>query len=130
MFALDTNSAIYFFKGKGRVAERLLATPFDQLALPLVVLYELEVGLAKSRNPERRRAQVEELAYLVRVLPFGRVEARAAARIRAALEARGTPIGPIDTLVAGTALYHGAILVTHNLEEFGRVQGLELEDWY
>lgn len=130
MYALDTNSVIYFFKGMGRVAERLLRSPPREVALPAVVLYELELGLAKSSAPERRRSQVDELVRRVAILPFGRTEAQVTARIRADLERTGEPIGPLDFLIAGTALAHGATLVTHNTKEFGRVGGLSLEDWY
>ena len=52
MFALDTNSVLYIFKNHGRVAERLLETPHAEVAIPAVVLYELEVGLAKSASPQ------------------------------------------------------------------------------
>ncbi|MFL6202474.1 MAG: type II toxin-antitoxin system VapC family toxin [Thermoanaerobaculia bacterium] len=130
MYALDTNSVVYFFKGMGRVAERLLSTPPREVALPAIVLYELELGLAKSAAPERRRAQVDELVRRVNVLPFRHSEARVAARVRADLERAGKPIGPLDFLIAGTALAHGATLVTHNTKEFSRVDGLSLEDWY
>jgi tRNA(fMet)-specific endonuclease VapC len=130
MYVLDTNSVIYFFKGLGRVGEHLLRVPPTEVALPAVVLYELEVGLAKSSSPERRRAQLAELTAVLSVLPFAEAEARATARIRADLEKTGRPIGPLDTLIAGTALRHGAILVTHNVREFGRIESLSLEDWY
>lgn len=130
MYALDSNSVIYFFKGLGRIAENLLRTPPREIALPAVVLYELETGIAKSSSPDRRRAQLDDMVSLVTVLPFGPAEARASARIRADLEKRGAGIGPIDTLIAGTALSHGATLVTHNVEEFGRVEGLTLVDWF
>jgi tRNA(fMet)-specific endonuclease VapC len=130
MYALDTNSVIYFFKGMGQVAERLLSTPPREVALPAVVLYELELGLAKSSSPERRRSQVDELVRRVTILPFGHAEAQVTARIRADLERAGEPIGPLDFLIAGTALANGATLVTHNTEEFRRVGGLSLEDWY
>ncbi len=130
MYVLDTNSVIYFFKGMGQVAERLLSTPPREVALPAVVLYELELGLAKSSSPERRRSQVDELVRRVTILPFGHAEAQVTARIRADLERAGEPIGPLDFLIAGTALANGATLVTHNTKEFGRVGGLSLEDWY
>jgi tRNA(fMet)-specific endonuclease VapC len=64
------------------------------------------------------------------VLPFGLDAARTAAEIRMELERHGTPIGPLDTLVAATALEYRATLVTHNVREFGRVKGLKVEDWY
>jgi len=130
MYALDTNSLIYFFKGMGRVAERVLSTPPRSLAIPAVVLYEVEVGIAKSSSPARRRFQLEQLLALLDVLPFGTAEATVAARIRADLELAGTPIGTLDTLIAGTALRHGATLVTRNLKEFQRIDGLAVEDWY
>jgi tRNA(fMet)-specific endonuclease VapC len=63
-------------------------------------------------------------------LPFGIDEVRCAASIRANLEKKGTPIGPYDVLIAGTALSNKGILVTHNTKEFERVEGLQLEDWY
>lgn len=130
MFVLDTNTLIYFFKGTGQVPENLLAHSPKEIGIPAVVLYELEVGLAKSTQPEKRRAQLAEMLAVVAVLPFGAVEARQAAQIRAALEQAGEPIGPHDVLIAGTALAHNHTLVTHNVQEFGRVSGLQIEDWY
>jgi tRNA(fMet)-specific endonuclease VapC len=130
MYALDTNSVIYFFKGMGRVPERFLGTPPRSLAIPAVVLYELEVGIAKSSAPAKRRSQLEQLLALLEILPFGSPEAVIAARVRADLERAGTPIGTLDTLIAGTALRHGATLVTRNTREFQRVEGLSCEDWY
>jgi tRNA(fMet)-specific endonuclease VapC len=107
----------------------MLATPPGEIGLASVVLYELEVGAAKSKRPEAHRRQIEELARLARFVPFGQAEARSAARIRAALEAEGRKIGPYDTLIAGTAMAHGAVLVTHNTRELGRIDGLVVEDW-
>jgi tRNA(fMet)-specific endonuclease VapC len=126
----DTNTLIYYFKGQGKVAERLLQTPPGELALPAVVLYELEVGIAKSNTPERRRAQLEEFLAWVEILPFGAIEGRRSAWLRADLEKRGEPIGPTDVLIAGTVPAHDALLITRNLREFGRVPGLRTENWY
>ena len=130
MFALDTNTVIYFFKGMGRVAEHLLSLSPREVAVPIVVLYELEVGLAKSRSPKKRREQLGAMLARVQLLPFGAEEARVGGRLRARLEQAGTPIGPLDSLIAATALAHGATLVTRSTSEFGRVEGLRLADWY
>lgn len=130
MYALDTNILSYFFKGEGRVAKHLLATPPAAITIPAIVIFELEFGLARSSCHEQRRRQLQELVSLVTILPFGPAEARASALIRTELEQAGTPIGPYDLLIAGTALSHGATLVTHNTKELGRVRGLALEDWY
>ncbi len=85
MYALDANTVIHFFKGKGNVAKRLLAIVPTEIALPAVALYELEVGRLKSRNPERRRREIEELTTFATILPFGPPEATAAAQVRADL---------------------------------------------
>lgn len=130
MFALDTNTLIYFFKGVGNISHRLLETPPAQIMIPSVVLFELELGLLKSSAPMRRREQLAEFLAVVEVQPFARAEAHAAAEIRAGLEKRGQPIGPLDTLIAATALANNAVLVTHNTREFSRVSGLEVIDWY
>lgn len=129
-FALDTNVLIHFFKGHGRVAEHLLATPPSEVTIPAIVLYELEVGISQSSTPSRRRHQLDEFLAAVEVRPFGPAEARIAARIRSTLERAGTTIGPLDTLIAGTALTMSATLVTHNTVEMSRVPGLQIVDWY
>lgn len=130
MYVLDTNILIYFFKGMGNVAEQLLNKPPEEISIPSVVLYELEVGIAKSTNPKKRREQLNALISQITVLPFGAQEAGISAKIRANLEQEGKPIGPYDTLIAGTALANRAVLVTHNTTEFERVKGLVIEDWF
>lgn len=94
------------------------------------MVFELETGLAKSVDPTRRRAQFDRFCRSVSILPFDADAARKAALLRAHLEREGTPIGPMDTLIAGTALATGGTLVTRNLREFGRIPGLASEDWY
>lgn len=130
MYVLDTNTLIYFFKGMGNVGNILLKHPPSSISIPTVVLYELEVGIAKSVYQEKRITQLEALIAVVKILPFGIDEVKCAASIRANLEKKGTPIGPYDVLIAGTALSNKGILVTHNTKEFERVEGLQLEDWY
>jgi len=130
MYILDTNTLIYFFKGMGNVSNRLLQTPPRSIGIPTIVLFELEVGIAKSSSPKKRRLQLENLTATINVLPFGPEELKSAAAIRVDLENRGKPIGPYDVLIAGTALANKGVLVTHNTSEFERIEGLHLEDWY
>lgn len=129
-YLLDTNTVIYLFKGHGQVSKRLLAVSAADVALPTLVLYELETGVAKSANPSKHARHLKALLDVVSLVPFGESEARAAAMVRARLESRGTPIGPMDTLIAGVALANRAVLVTRNVREFGRIEGLAIEDWY
>jgi tRNA(fMet)-specific endonuclease VapC len=130
MYALDTNTLIFYFKGAGRVAENLLSAAPREIAVPAIVLFELEVGIARSANPKKRRNQLRALLTLVSILPLDANAAKLAADIRVRLEALGLPIGWMDTLIAGIAMAHGAVLVTHNTEEFSRVKGLSVVDWF
>ena len=129
-YVLDTNTLIYFFKGLGDVSKHMLAQSPSELAIPTVVLFELEVGIAKSTSPLKRKSQLKEITALVNVLPFGIAESRSAAQIRVKLEKQGLPIGPYDVLIAATALANNMILITHNLKEFGRIKELITEDWF
>jgi tRNA(fMet)-specific endonuclease VapC len=130
MWVLDTNTLIYFFKGEGNVAKEILARSPSDIGIPSIVLYELEVGIAKSTAPRKRMGQLGELTAVVQTLRFGAAEARVSATIRSNLEKKGKPIGPYDVLIAGTAKACNATLVTRNTREFKRVQGLVLENWY
>jgi tRNA(fMet)-specific endonuclease VapC len=130
MFALDTNTLIYFFKGLGRVKERLLAASPSEIGIPSIVLYELEVGIRQSTQPSKRRTQLDTLLGVVTVLTLDLTAAKRAAELGSALRRAGVPIGPMDTLIAGIAVAHGATLVTHNTGEFRRVRGLQVEDWF
>lgn len=129
-FVLDTNTLIYFFKGLGHVAQHMFATPPTEIGIPAIVLYELEVGIAKSKSPQKRITQLQGFVSLIHVIPFGHSEAKTAATIRVKLEKEGKLIGPYDVLIAASALANHCTLVTHNKEEFGRVQGLKIEDWF
>lgn len=130
MFALDTTTLIHFFKGTGNVGEKLLTCAPAEISIPAIVVYEIETGIAKSSDPAQRRAQFDRLLDVVSILPFDQAAAEKAAGIRAVLEVAGRPIGPMDTLIAGTALAYNATLVTHNRREFSRVTNLSVVDWF
>jgi tRNA(fMet)-specific endonuclease VapC len=130
MYVLDTNTLIYYFKGQGQIAKNLANVSPQEIGISTIVLFELQVGIAKSTSPAKRTQQLQQLLSRVNVVPFDRDSAVAAAAIRAQLEQQGTPIGPLDVLIAGTALAFEATLVTHNVKEFSRVSGLAIADWY
>ncbi len=130
MYILDTNILIYFFKGVGRVSSHLLSVEPGNIGIPSIVIYELKTGIAKSIDQKKRSAQLIELCSMVEIFPFGNDEASYSAEIRADMEKKGTPIGPYDILIAGTAMAQKARLVTHNISEFNRINGLEVVDWY
>lgn len=130
MYLLDTNTLIYFFKGLGRIPERMLAAAPGEIVLPSITVYEIETGITKSKQPEMLRKDLDDLLSMINVLPFGMPEARLAARIRAYLETAGTPIGPYDILIAAIAMVNDLILVTRNVREFSKIERLRVENWY
>ncbi len=130
MFVLDTNTLIDFFKGKGRVADRVFMEEPANIGIPAIVVFELETGIAKTSSPKKRSQQLQSLLLATTLLPFSVKEAKASALVRARLEKKGRRIGPLDVLIAGTAIANQGILVSHNLAEFNRVDGLVTEDWY
>lgn len=129
-YVLDTNTLIYYFKGLGNVSTRLLSIPPSEIAVPTIVLFELEVGIAKSMSPRKRKAQLQEFSSLVKIIPFDYNAVKWAAEIRVKLEKQGVPIGPYDILIAASALATNSTLVTPNKKEFERVESLKIEDWY
>lgn len=130
MYALDTNTVIYFFKGLGKVADHVWACAPKDIFIPAIVAYELEVGVQKARNSSQKKKQLDLLINASGFIPFDKKEVLAAAQIRSRLEKKGEAIGPLDTLIAGSALAHHLILVTHNTREFKRVEDLKIVDWF
>ncbi|GAA5482547.1 tRNA(fMet)-specific endonuclease VapC [Haloferula sargassicola] len=115
--------------------DRLLAHQVSELRICQHIHYELLVGLEKSAladAPElfaKKQRRLDDLLAYLDVIPFTAEAAHEAARVRALLESKGMKIGPIDTLIAGTARCHGFTLVSENLSEFSRVDGLVVENW-
>ena len=132
MLVLDSNTISYYFRGDPQVVTRMLALKPSDLAVPAIVVYELKYGL--NRLPDeasRPRLQaLDTLLQSVWKLPFDDGCADVAASLRASLERQGTPIGPMDTLIAATALHHRAPLVTRNVKEFSRVPELNVINWH
>ena len=126
---LDTDTCIGVLRQRPGMVQRLSQfTPTD-CAVSMITVFELFCGLAKAQDPAKERQKVERFISAIIELPCARAGAEAAAKIRAELERRGTPIGPYDLLIAGQALAGGLTLVTHNVREFQRVSGLKLESW-
>jgi tRNA(fMet)-specific endonuclease VapC len=90
-------------------------------------MHELYYGAYRSERLEHHLSLVDGL--LLEVVDFDRDDAREAGAVRAELAARGTPSGPFDMLMAGQARGRGLKLVTANVGEFLRVDGLVVEDW-
>ena len=130
-YLLDSNVCIDLMRGKrSGLADRVLAHSEDGLAVSSVTLAELRFGAEKSADPLHHHALIGQILLPMAILPFDFRAADKYGEIRADLERRGQPIGPLDMLLAAHALSEGLIFVTHNTSEFQRVKGLQLEDWY
>lgn len=108
---------------------RLARLATDRLHLSALVLGELATGAEKSKRRTVTLVAVREATTGMTLLPFDADDATTYAQIRAALERKGTNIGPMDLLIAAQAMTRGLVLVTDNLREFRRVPGLKCENW-
>ena len=129
-YLLDTNICIQIIRQKpAGLLSRLTSLPVGDVGLSAITVAELQVGVRKSRDPGRNAEALTLFLLPLEIAAFDYAAAEAYGRIRAALESAGTPIGPLDTLIAGHAASLDAILVTDNLAEFSRVPGLLIENW-
>lgn len=128
-YLLDTNLCIRVLRDRPQALRERFNTHAEAICISTIVLTELLHGAAKSARPEHNRREVERFAAKLDVLPFDAMAADHAADIRAVLERVGRPIGGFDLLIAGHARSRGLIVVTGNLAEFQRVDGLRAEDW-
>ena len=129
-YLLDTNVCVVYLNGRSLVVrQRLRAADLEEVAVCSVVKAELLYGAMRTNNPERTLTAQQQFLNRFPSLPFDDSSAVIAARIRAQLAERGTPIGSNDLLIAAIALANDLTLVTHNIREFNRVEGLRIEDW-
>lgn len=128
-FMLDTNICIYVIKNRPASCREKFRTHSGAMAISSVTLAELIYGAMKSAKPESHLRTIEEFAARLSVLDFDTDAAGHYGDIRSTLEREGNVIGPYDMMIAGHARSHGLILVTNNIREFERVDGLRLENW-
>ncbi len=127
---LDTNAIIALVTRRSdALLRRVEAAAPGTLAISSIVAHELYFGAYRSQRIEFNLETLRLLFADLVILELDREDARTAGEIRARLARQRTPIGPYDVLIAGQAKARGFVLVTNNLAEFRRVDGLEIEDW-
>ena len=129
-YLLDTNACIDYLTARyPKVVARIQGSSPEDLFLSAVVVAELRYGADHSARRRANHTRIDALIEEVEPLDFDLAAAAAYGRVRAELEAGGTPIGPNDMLIAAHALSRGLTVVTDNAVEFKRVKGLKVENW-
>jgi tRNA(fMet)-specific endonuclease VapC len=128
-YLLDTDTCIYALKQNERVIDRLLAVARTDVAVSVITEAELRTGAAKSSFPAKTLQLLERFLGPLEVIEFTSADAISYASVRAKLERGGTPIGPLDTLIAAHAIARKLVLVSNNEREFRRVPALTVENW-
>ena len=129
-YMLDTNICIYVIKHKPeKVFQKLQTIHPEDVCISSVTYAELVHGVEKSAAMEKNRLALSMLLANMEILDFDAVAANCYGKIRADLEKKGTPIGPLDMMIAGHAQSLGYTIVTNNVKEFSRVAALKIENW-
>jgi tRNA(fMet)-specific endonuclease VapC len=130
MIMLDTDICIYLLNGRAPGIERQLRDlPRKGIGTSAITAAELHYGALHSAHPKRNLERVRDFLAPLRRVPFGDEAAEQFGLVKQALSRRGKLIGPLDLLIAATALSIGAQLVTNNKSEFKRVPSLRIADW-
>ncbi len=130
MYLLDTNICIYIIKKRPLDVIKTLKTKSKKYNyVSSITVAELEYGIAKSQFPEKNKIALIEFLSIFKILPFDDTDAVEFGLIKKDLEKKGKLIGPMDLLISAQAKSKNLILVTNNIKEFERVEGLKLENW-
>lgn len=131
-YLLDTNICIYLINRKPQheaILRHMDGLMYGDILISSITVAELRYGVAKSARPEQNKEKFEGFIERFEVVAFDDAAAAVYGTIRAVLESAGTPIGPLDTLIAAHALHLQCTLVTNNVREFERVPDLKIENW-
>lgn len=130
IYLLDTNVCIMYLKGRSlSINNHIDNLEAEKIAVCSVVKAELFYGSMRSNNPQKSVSVQKRFVEQFISLPCDARCAEIYGKIRADLAKAGTPIGSNDIQIASIALANNLILVTHNVNELSRVEGLQIEDW-
>lgn len=128
-YMLDTDMCIFTITRKPAHIKRMFNTHIGQLCISAVTWGELICGAEKSEQVENNLATLDGFAARLEVLPFDKQASRQFGQVKAELELQGQKIGSYDTMIAGHARSQGLIVVTNNVREFKRVEGVRIVNW-
>lgn len=129
-YFIDTNIIIYALKNSyPSIIKKFENTPSYNIFITSIVKAEIDYGIAKSKSSKLTRELYNKFLSIYNVIPFTEKETKIYGDIRYQLEKEGKLIGANDMLIAAIVMSHNGILITHNVNEFSRIKGLQIEDW-
>jgi len=129
-FLLDTNICIYIIKNQPiSVIEKFRSISIGNIGISSITLAELQYGVMKSSNQEKNQNALNNFLVPLEIIGFDYFASVEYGKIRAILEKKGTPIGPLDMLIGAHAISLGITLVTNNHKEFNKIEGIKIENW-
>jgi len=128
-YILDTDTCIYWLKGKEEVRSKVEQIGVDNLRITIITLAELKYGAFNSQKVSENLKNINDFLGKVKVLLLDEDAAERFGRIKAGLRRTGQLIEDFDILIGSIVLSHGGVLVTNNIEHFKRISGLSLENW-
>jgi tRNA(fMet)-specific endonuclease VapC len=128
-FLLDTDTCVYWLRGRTAVHARLAAVSPEELSISVITLAELHYGADCSAQADANHQAIDDFVSGMAVLPLDASIARVFGEVKAQLRRQGNLIEDFDLLLAATALSNGLTLVTNNAAHFERIPGLTLSSW-
>ena len=127
-YLLDTNICVYFFNGQFQLKEKIRAIGFRNCVVSEITIAELKYGIAKSTKKEKNQQVLESFQSKIDILPiYPALDIYAKEKAR--LKTKGRMLDDFDLLIGATAIYNQLILVTRNVSDFERLDGIVIEDW-
>lgn len=127
-YLLDTNICVYFFNGKFNLTEKIDEVGFDNCCVSEITIAELKYGIAKSTHKEKNLKTLDTFQSKIDILPIFPV-LDIYAKEKARLKTKGSMLDDFDLLIGTTALFNNLTLVTKNISDFDRLEGIVIEDW-
>ena len=129
-YLLDTNICIYIIKKKPTIVfEKFQSIIPGNIGISSITLAELQYGVSKSAFPDKNQNALQQFLIPLEIIDFDHSAAIYYGKLRSQLEKNGAPIGPLDMLIGAHAQSLKAVLITNNLKEFTRIEGLKVENW-
>jgi len=128
IYMLDTDTLSLIVRKNSSVIENLINHEHDEICISSISYAELLYGLEK-KGSEKLFSEVNTIAGKLSIVDFDQYQSKLYGKIRAELEKSGTPLGDMDMLIAAAAMSQDAVLVTHNIKHFSRINGIKTEDW-